>query len=281
MPKVSRKTFLKLTAASALFAAGGLLYSRFVEPRLLRITRVALRLPRLAPEFDGYKVVQISDIHIDHWMMGDHLPRVVRLVNEQQPDLIAVTGDFVTETRGLHGFNLVTSLRDLKASDGVFAVLGNHDYHLDSDILQEVIREAGATALNNDVHVIRRRDATLYVAGIDDMQEGQPRLDILLDKMASKGAAILLAHEPDFADESAATGRFDLQLSGHSHGGQVRVPVLGPPHLPDFGKKYTRGLYRVRDMYLYTNSGIGMLPPYVRFNCRPEITVFTLAAGGR
>jgi predicted MPP superfamily phosphohydrolase len=85
-----------------------------------------------------------------------------------------------------------------------------------------------------------------------------------------------MAHEPDFADERAETGRFDLQISGHSHGGQVDLPFIGAPVLPLWAHKYSRGLYQVRNMYQYTNVGVGMTPPYIRFNCRPEITVFTL-----
>lgn len=87
---------------------------------------------------------------------------------------------------------------------------------------------------------------------------------------------MLLVHEPDFADRSAETGRFDLQLSGHSHGGQVALPIIGPPILPKFAKKYPTGLYKIKEMYQYTNRGVGMTNPTIRFNCRPEITVFSL-----
>jgi predicted MPP superfamily phosphohydrolase len=94
--------------------------------------------------------------------------------------------------------------------------------------------------------------------------------------LPAEGCAILLAHEPDCADDSAATGRFDLQISGHSHGGQVSLPLIGPPVLPYLAQKYPSGLYQVGQMFQYTNRGVGMTPPYVRLNCRPEITVFTL-----
>jgi predicted MPP superfamily phosphohydrolase len=105
---------------------------------------------------------------------------------------------------------------------------------------------------------------------------GQNRIEKVLEKLPEQGCAILMVHEPDFADESAATGRFDLQISGHSHGGQVNLPLLGAPVLPRFGRKYPQGLYQVGSMYQYTNRGVGMTPPYIRINCRPEITVFTL-----
>jgi len=108
----------------------------------------------------------------------------------------------------------------------------------------------------------------LHVAGVDDVWERQDRLDLVLKATPEAGAAILLAHEPDFADVSAATRRFDLQISGHSHGGQVIIPLRGPPLLPRYAKKYPMGLCQVGSMMQYTNRGVGMVPPRVRFNCR-------------
>lgn len=102
----------------------------------------------------------------------------------------------------------------------------------------------------------------------------------LLDQLAAGAGAILLAHEPDFADLSAPTGRFALQLSGHSHGGQISLPLLGAPILPPFGRRYPRGRYQVGEMIQYNNRGLGMVQPSRRFNCRPEITLFTLRAAG-
>lgn len=120
----------------------------------------------------------------------------------------------------------------------------------------------------------------LHFAGVDDVMEGRSRLDLVLQELPEDGTAILLAHEPDFADVSAATGRFDLQLSGHSHGGQVRLPLLGAPYLPPFSQRYASGLYEVGDMWQYTNRGIGFVDARLRFLCRPEITVLTFEAPG-
>ena len=132
------------------------------------------------------------------------------------------------------------------------------------------------------MRTLERGGALLHVAGLDDVWEDKHRLDRVLDILPGEGGSILLAHEPDIADEVAATGRFDLQISGHSHGGQVVIPLVGPPRLPPYGQKYPLGHYRIgpEGMHLYTTRGIGMIRPYVRFNCRPEITVYTLAAGG-
>ena len=119
----------------------------------------------------------------------------------------------------------------------------------------------------------RRGRAGLHLAGVDDVRAGAARLDDVLARLPPTGCAILLAHEPDFADTAAASGRFDLQLSGHSHGGQIVLPFIGAPILPRMGRKYPTGCYTVRNMALYTNRGLGVIP---RVNCRPEISVFTL-----
>ena len=256
---------------------GGLLYAREVETRWVEVKRVTLTLPRLAPEFDGYRLVQIGDFHLDDWTRPERLIGVVEKVNEQRPDLVAVTGDFASySAKELDTQRLTEALRLLSARDGCVAVLGNHDYLTGVELVRRCIREGGVEELTNDVRTLRRGDAALHVGGIDDVMEGRSRLDVVLGKLPETGAAILLAHEPDFADVSAATGRFDLQLSGHSHGGQVRVPFFRRLILPPFSQRYTRGLHEVGDMIQYTNRGLGFVHARLRFLCRPEITVFTL-----
>lgn len=134
--------------------------------------------------------------------------------------------------------------------------------------------------LRNTSHVIRRGAGTLHLAGVDDYWIGQADLAATVASLPADACAILLAHEPDFADLSGATGRFALQLSGHSHGGQISLPLLGAPILPPYWRKYPRGRYQVGEMIQYTNRGLGMAQPYGRLNCRPEITLITLKPGG-
>ncbi len=269
----------KAVLVGTMFGMGGLIYAREVETRWLEVRRVALTLPRLGREFDGYRMVQIGDIHLEDWTKPRRLNRMVDLVNAQEPDLISVTGDFLSYSAdpGVPR-RLVEALRRLRARDGVAAVMGNHDYLTDVDLVRRCLREAGVPELRNDVRTVRRGDAALHVTGVDDVMEGESRLDLVLEKLPEDGAAILLAHEPDFADVSSATGRFDLQLSGHSHGGQVRLPFYGPVFLPPYAQRYTSGLYEVREMLQYTNRGLGFVDARLRFLCRPEITVLTLRA---
>jgi predicted MPP superfamily phosphohydrolase len=235
-------------------------------------------LPRLPAEFDGYRIVQVSDIHIGDWMNADRLVQVVHQVNAQSADLIAITGDFISRRPGAHAHDLACGLSRLEARDRVVAVLGNHDHRGNAGIVREILRASGVRELANAVYTQQRGTALLHIAGVDDILLGRDRLDEVLAALPGESAAILLAHEPDFADVSSATGRFDLQISGHTHGGQIAAPFKGPLLLPYLGFKYPSGRYQVGDMIQYTNRGVGMIRPFIRFNCRPEVTVFELRA---
>lgn len=258
-----------------------ILYSILIESQWIEINYLQLTLPHLAAEFDEYRIVQISDIHTDKWMNKERLSCIFRLVNEQKPDLIAITGDFVTRNQQQFIPNLRDTIGQLAPKEETVAVLGNHDHWADPKAVKQVLEQTGIVNLDNSVYTSRRGSAKLYIAGVDDILVGFDRLDLVLNQLPSNDAAILLAHEPDFADTSAATKRFDLQLSGHSHAGQVRLPFLKPFLLPPLGEKYYAGLYQVGDMILYTNRGIGVNILPLRFNARPEITVFTLVVQAR
>ena len=277
--RMSRRQLLRrgITAAS-LTALAGTAYTTLVEPAWIEVTHVTLRLPRLAPAFCGYRVAQVSDIHLGDWMNVGRFRDVIRAVNGQAPDVIAITGDFVTRRAEQQAGDLAIGLRQLRARDRVVAVLGNHDYWSNPRIIRDLLPASGVRELANDIWTIRRGDAQLHITGVDDIWEERDRLDLVLDGLPRDGAAVLLAHEPDFAETSAASGRFDLQISGHSHGGQIVAPIVGPLHVPYLSRKYPIGRYQVGEMIHYTNRGVGMVRPYVRFNCRPEITIFHLHA---
>jgi len=272
------KKTAKIALGGVMAGTGGFLYSYDFETTWIDVTRMRLPLSRLSSDFGSYRIVHISDLHLDARTQPEYLTKLVRLVNEQEPDMIAFTGDFVTFTLGKFAPELRSTLNQLRARDGVVAVLGNHDHLAGPDMVGSVIREGGATVLRNGVRTLERAGTSLHVCGVDDVWEGLPRLDCVLARLPRAGAAILLVHEPDFADTASTSGRFDLQLSGHSHGGQVRLPLVGAPVLPKYARKYPIGVYRVGDMLLYTNRGLGMLPPRFRFLCRPEITVLDLNA---
>ncbi len=255
-----------------------LIYATLIEPNWIEINSLHLTLPHLASEFNGYRIVQISDIHRDRWMNPQRLERIVHLVNQQKPDLVAITGDLITRNLSELIPSLGEPLNHLKPKDQTVVVFGNHDHENNTQAILNLLKQQGITYIGNSVYTLNRGDAMLHIAGVDDMELGCGRLDLVMQQLPQQGAAILLVHEPDFADTSAATGRFDLQLSGHTHGGQVRLPLIKPFILPPWGKKYYSGLYHVGKMIEYTNRGLGMRAIHFRFFSRPEITVFTLVA---
>ena len=283
--QLTRRDFLKVVGVAALdfflVGVGSAGYGYLMEPNWIKVETVRLKLPRLSRKFSGLRVAQISDIHMGGWMNFERLQRAADLVIEQEPHLLLITGDFLIghDSAAISQQtieDLITALSRLAAFCPTFAVLGNHDYWTDAETVRRILSSSGITELNNTVFTLQREDERLHLCGVDDIWEGYARLDDVLAQLKEGGAAILLAHEPDFADTSAATGRFDLQLSGHTHGGQVVLPFVGPPILPHLGRKYPSGLYKVGEMFQYTNRGIGMARLPLRINCPPEITLFVL-----
>jgi predicted MPP superfamily phosphohydrolase len=246
-----------------------------------QVQGVTLKLPRLPRSFAGIRLAHISDIHMGGWMNGERLRRVADLILAENPDLLLITGDFfVGRDAGVMNRltmdGLTAELSRLANCFPTFAVLGNHDYWTDAEKVRQILSCAGIMDLTNTVFTFKRGEGRLHICGVDDVWQGDARIDDVIARLSDDGAAILLAHEPDFADVSAATGRFDLQLSGHTHGGQIVLPFVGPPVLPYLGRKYPSGLYKVREMYQYTNRGIGAGRMPLRINCPPEITLFVL-----
>ena len=286
--RLSRRDFLRVIKrfVASFFTLGAVssFYSLILEPDWVDTEHVEISLPRLSAAFDGFRIVHLSDIHIGGWMNRERLARVVDLTQKEEPDLIVVTGDHVfghawSDALDAVVDDYIAEMSRLTARYPVLGVLGNHDHWSNAKKVRSMLARSKVKELNNDVHSIERNGEKLHIAGVDDIWDEYDRLDHVMAKLPDSGAAILLAHEPDYADTSARTRRFDLQLSGHSHGGQVVLPFVGAPALPYLGRKYYSGLYKVREMWQYTNRGVGMTSPFVRFNCRPEITVITLRAG--
>lgn len=280
--QLSRRHFLRLMAVGlgGLAVGGGAAtyYGAAIEPFWLEITERHLTLPRLSPAFEGYRLVQISDIHADEQMTAERLRAIFAEVNTLRPDAIAITGDFVSQLPIQAPIaDLRATLPTLRATDGVVAVLGNHDHWTSRSSVRQLLTDTGIQNVSNTVYTVRRGAEELHLCGVDDVWERFARLGDVLNKLpAQSGAAVLLAHEPDYADTVVTANRFDLQLSGHSHGGQVVLPGGRRPVLPHLGQKYPAGWYQVGSLQVYTNRGVGMVAPKIRLNCRPEITLFVL-----
>lgn len=276
----SRRRFLKTSAAAlagtALLAGG---YASLWEPRRLEITRLTLTLPQLPPAFDGIRLVQFSDVHLGFHMDEKDLGELAAIIRQQKPDLLCFTGDIV-DSYALSMKTSVPVLASMEASLGKFAILGNHDYRGLPDGVQTLYRKTGFTLLRNDHAVVKHQGERIAVVGLEDELLGRPDPQLAVKGLPAGICKLLLMHEPDYADITEPLS-FALQLSGHSHGGQVRLPVIGAIETPPGGRKYVQGLYRIGEskMPLYVNRGIGMTHLPIRVLCRPELSVFTLRSG--
>lgn len=252
------------------------IYSSKIEPNWIETVPIELTIPNLSPAFDKFKIVQISDLHTSRFMPKTRLERIIRLVNQQQPDAIAITGDIITKGSYFDPETLEQELSRLKAKTEL-AVLGNHDHWgKQLDELKQVLASSKINNLDNQVYEIERGGEKLAFVGVDDPYWGKPDLEKAIAQLSDNSVAILLVHEPDYIEKTAKTHKFALQLSGHSHGGQIKIPFIDPLVLPYGGEKYFAGLSKVEDTIEYTNRGLGMTGLPLRFNSRPEITVFTL-----
>lgn len=278
---MTRRNFLKASAqvaATFTIAGTGLYhYGTEIEPDHVVVERIPIPIKNLNPSLEGFRIVQLTDIHVDAYTRIEVIQKTVTMVNDLKPDLIVLTGDYVTRTAEAI-FELEPYATALNAKYGVFASLGNHEVWTNPAVIRAAFEKAGLPVLVNAGVTLGVGKGLLYLGGLDSCWDGKPDLEKALEGLPPETPAVLLVHEPDFADTVAADGRVNLQLSGHTHGGQVRLPGLGAIILPPMGKKYDQGLYQVEGMWLYTNRGIGLGPVSYRVNCPPEITEFTLVS---
>lgn len=277
--KPTRRQFLRNAAIGLTGAAlGGGAWAHYVELAWVEVTRHGVKIPHLPRAFDGFRIAQISDIHIEGGAMAEDLPAICRLVNAQKADAIVITGDYVTTPTEADPDALTRGLAALQAPFGVWGIMGNHDYWSgpSAQIVGDILARTPVQILMNQTHIWERDGARLHLAGFDDFWAGTRDFDGMAAQIPAGAAAIALGHEPDFAIEVAATKKFGLMLSGHSHGGQIALPGGIPIHVPDYARKFPRGWYDVNGMRLYTNRGLGTVGVPLRFCSRPEISVFKL-----
>jgi predicted MPP superfamily phosphohydrolase len=275
-----------------LAAAGGLAVfadALLIEPNRPILNRVDIHLHRLPDAFDRFTIAQLSDFHYDPDFSATPIRIAVEMVNQLRPNLIVLTGDFVTTpflAQRLHR-NLKKAaetaepcgalLNKLKAEFGVMSVIGNHDGNTDPTLVKAILKSQGLPVMYDESQPLEREGKKLWIAGLDDNPD-ETDLTAALKKIPPGEPVVVLIHEPDTAD-FVSKYPVDLQLSGHSHGGQVILPLIGPAYLPPLARKYPRGLRKVGGLTLYTNVGIGTMGLPLRLNCPPEVTLFTLRAG--
>jgi hypothetical protein len=281
---VSRRSFLK----GALYGAGGLaLYAGEFERHWLEVVRRDIGLHGLSAEFDGLTIAQLSDIHLDEFTEPFLLREAIDAINRANPDIVLLTGDYVTAQVLPPKLTLDAAWQCASLLGGLqckqrYAIFGNHDIWAGEQHVGEALRFHGMTVLRNAHVPFERGGSRIWLSGLDDPCEGQPDPDLAIPSRIRNLAnepVILMCHAPDYVDQLCMqpTGQaVSLVLSGHTHGGQVRLPVVGPLWLPPGGRKYVEGLFQLGTTQLYVNRGIGSVGAPVRFNCRPEITLFTL-----
>lgn len=278
--RITRRQFLARGAATMIGAGlltGG--YAWLGEPNWIDVTSLELRFKDLPSAFAGTKVVHFSDTHLGFNKDARDLARLAEHIKQVEPDLICFTGDIV-DSNPEDLIESVPVLAGMSAPLGKFATLGNHDYK-NTKKVTELLQSAGFQVLRNESYLMKQGGAIMAVAGLDDLLHGKPEPEKALQGVPDGTFTILLMHEPDYAD-TAQNYPFSLQLSGHSHGGQIRFPIIGAPFTPYGSQKYINGLYYTDDkaMPVYVNRGFGETVMPFRLLCRPELTVLTLRREG-
>ena len=270
----SRRSFLKkLGLAVAGIAAGGTTVNLAVERHLVEVTNPRVRIPGLPAALEGLRICQITDVHHGPFLDIDRIHRLVTLAQEQSPDLFVLTGD-LSDQGGRYVPPVWDAMALLEAPLGVWSVMGNRDWRHGIEASREGARRAGIEMIDNRSAPLERDGERIWLAGVGDLWGDEQDLSAALESVPADEPAILLTHNPDFADEMHDP-RVKLMVAGHSHGGQINLPLFGPPALP-CRRKYAEGLVQTRISQVYVSRGIGMATVPVRFNCRPELPVFEL-----
>ena len=245
--------------------------------RKIDLVELDIPISNLGWNFHNYRILNLTDIHLGQWINPEYLDDIIDYVNTLNFDLITLTGDYFSYNMEDYDKHLQWSLKKLEAPDGKFGVLGNHDHWMSAERVRRIFKNSNIIDLSNDVYTLKKGDDYLNLCGVDSYTVCADNLDEVITKLPRDIPSILLAHEPDFAKESSQTGLFDLQISGHSHGGQFIIPKFETtPFRGPNSTKYPVGLYKVGEMTQYTSKGLGTNSFRIRINCKPEITIITL-----
>ncbi len=269
---VSRRQFLATAIGlSAVAGAYGLLW----EPKRLKITEETVWIRNLPREREGFRIVHLTDFHRGRWVSEAQISKAGQIARRLSPDLVVLTGDFVTG-QASHIWNCLEALGRLPSRFGSYAVLGNHDWWTDGKVVTAALEKAGIHVLSNAAVRLGEESNPIWLLGIEDLWSQHHSLTKAVYAADGSGPRILLSHNPDILPNASVFG-LDLVLSGHTHGGQVCLPGIGPLLLPIKGdRRLARGLHWQGKTQIYVSAGVGVVAPPVRFNCPPEVAVLTL-----
>jgi hypothetical protein len=281
---ITRRRFL---AAGACALGGIALYAGEVERHRIDVSPSEVFVPGLPQGFEGFRIAQISDIHLDEFTEPFFVRDVVNRVNSLNPDAVMITGDFVTSEFAPRKFAMgaawqCAGLLDRLTCRQRYAVLGNHDLMVGPRQVAEALADHGITVLRNSHVPLERAGGRIWLAGLDDPVQGAPLPDVAIPdsiRNLPREPIVLMCHAPDYADIvllHPSCSSVALMLCGHTHGGQIRLPLIGAMVLPEMGRKYIEGWFRLGNMQLHVNRGIGTIGVPFRFDCPPEISLLTL-----
>jgi len=278
--------------SGVLSVAGLAIYAGEIERHWAETKYIDIKLRNLPDGFEGMRIVQLSDIHMDEYTEPLYLRHVVDTINGLEPEAVFLTGDYVSFGPLNHKFSENAAWQCANILSGlqcgqIYGVLGNHDVVVNRKEVTEALTARRVKVLDNDYVALERGGGRIWLAGLDDPLAGKPQPEMAVPEAirnVKDEPVILLSHEPDYTDHlrKMAVGQaISLVLSGHTHGGQVRLPLVGPMVLPPMGQKYVEGLFHLDGMHvggtqLYVNRGIGTVGVPFRLDCPPEITVLTL-----
>jgi hypothetical protein len=242
------------------------------EATSLSLERVEIFLKRLPPKLDGFRIVHLSDTHHSPFTDLSHIERAVKIANRLRPDMFALTGDYVSHKREYIA-PVAAVLGELRSRYGTYACLGNHDHWTDAELVTHLFRGEGINMLVNDGFRFEARGSSFWLAGVDDYMAEKTDVPAALRGSYPDEMKLLLAHNPIIFRESARMG-IDLTLSGHTHGGQIKIRDEEKRILPR--RKLSSGLHKRKSSQIYITRGIGTVVLPVRYQCPPEISLLEL-----
>ncbi len=273
---ITRRQFLSGVVAAPLIAVSATsAYARLIEPYNYLVSETEVFITQLPSRFEGFRITQLTDVHHSRILGLDEVSRVVRLAQRTKPDMFVLTGDYTTSYRRFIE-PCAEALSTLNAPEGVWAVLGNHDHYTDPELTTRALERGHISVLNNAHTTLRRGPDSLQLSGIDDWTWNAVDWVRAFSGLKTDICTILLSHQPRVLDLEE-TKNVSLILSGHTHGGQINLPLVGAPaRFATKDLKYAQGLFRRGDTQLYVSSGTGVIGLPIRFGVRPEIAVLRL-----